>query len=128
MKFILLLLALVVPVSIWSQTPTNGEKEWEMKQYYMVFLIKGPNRNQDSATAATIQKAHLENIGRLHEAKKLAVAGPFLDDQNMRGIFIFDVATEKEVIDLLNTDPAIISGRLIYEIHPWMTGKGNCFE
>lgn len=128
MKFILLLLALVVPVSIWAQTPTNGEKQWEMKQYYMVFLIKGPNRNQDSATAATIQKAHLENIGRLHEEKKLAVAGPFLDDQNMRGIFIFDVATEKEVIDLLNTDPAIISGRLIYEIHPWMTGKGNCFE
>jgi uncharacterized protein YciI len=128
MKPLLFLLAFILPISIWAQTPTNGDKVWEMKQYYMVFLIKGPNRNQDSATAAIIQKAHLENIGKLHEAKKLVVAGPFLDDQNMRGIFIFDVATEKEVIDLLNTDPAIIAGRLTYEIHPWMTGKGNCFE
>lgn len=112
----------------FAQTPSDGEKEWEMKTYYMVFLNKGPNRNQDSVTAANIQKGHLENIGKLHKEKKLTVAGPFLDDWNTRGIFIFDVPTEKEVIDLLNTDPAIQSGRLVYEIHPWMTGKGTCFE
>lgn len=128
MKQVVIILALILSVSISAQVPTNDGKEWEMKQYYLVILTKGPNRNQDSATAATIQKGHLENIWRLNKEKKLLVAGPFLDDQNMRGIFIFDVATEKEVIDLLNTDPAIIAGRLSYEIHLWMTAKGNCFE
>lgn len=128
MKILSLIFCFTILGSLSAQTDTKPEKVWEMKQYYMVFLIKGPNRNQDSITAANIQKGHLDNIGKLHEQKKLIVAGPFLDDQNMRGIFIFDVPTEKEVIDLLNTDPAIISGRLTYEIHPWMTGKGNCFE
>ncbi len=128
MKKIFFILALCISAGAFAQTSTDGEKEWEMKQYYMVFLTKGPYRNQDSVTAATIQEGHLENIGRLNKEKKLIVAGPFLDDQNMRGIFIFDVATEQEVIDLLHTDPAITSGRLNYEIHPWMTGKGVCFE
>jgi uncharacterized protein YciI len=128
MKKLLLILAVILTGSIFAQTHSEPEKEWEMKQYFMVFLNKGPNRNQDSATAANIQKGHLENIDRLYKEKKLTVAGPFLDDWNTRGIFIFDVPTEKEVIDLLNTDPAVIAGRLIYEIHPWMTGKGTCFE
>ena len=128
MKSIVFFTLSFICIELLAQTNTNPEKEWEMKQYYMVFLTKGPNRNQDSTTAANIQKGHLENIGRLNKEKKLIVAGPFLDDQNMRGIFIFDVPTEKEVIDLLNTDPAIIAGRLSYEIHPWMTAKGNCFE
>ena len=127
MKKIFLIFSFLISTTLSAQT-TKPEKELEMKQYYMVFLTKGPNRNQDSATAALIQKGHLENIGRLNKEKKLIVAGPFLDDQKMRGIFIFDVATEKEVIDLLNTDPAIIVGRLSYEIHPWMTAKGTCFE
>ncbi len=128
MKKVFFVISFLFAGSLVAQTTSEPKKEWDMKQYYMVFLIKGPNRSQDSATAATIQKGHMDNMERLHNEKKLMVAGPFLDDQNMRGIFIFDVATEKEVIDLLNTDPAIIAGRLIYEIHPWMTAKGTCFE
>ncbi|MBX7181384.1 MAG: YciI family protein [Bacteroidia bacterium] len=100
----------------------------QMKQYYFVLLSKGPNRNQDSATAAQIQKAHLENIGKLAKEGKLQVAGPFTDDGNFRGIFIFDAGSKEEVEQWVQTDEAIKSGRLSYEIHPWMTQKGNCFK
>jgi uncharacterized protein YciI len=68
-----------------------------MKQYYFVMLTKGNNRTQDSITAAQIQKAHLENIGRLAKAGKIIVAGPFGDDGNWRGIFIFDAKSVEEV-------------------------------
>ncbi len=99
-----------------------------MKQYYFVFLVKGPNRNQDSITAAKIQAAHLANMERMAKEGKLQVAGPFLDDGNFRGIFIFDAQNKEEVETLVKQDEAIRSGRLTYEIHPWMTEKGTCFK
>ncbi|MDO9258103.1 MAG: YciI family protein [Bacteroidales bacterium] len=103
---------------------SDVEEEFQMKQYFMVLLTTGPNRTQDSTTAAKIQEGHLNNITRLFNEKKMILAGPFMDKGIYRGIFIFDVATEDEVKQLLQTDPAIKSGRLGYEIHPWY-GPGN---
>jgi uncharacterized protein len=66
----------------------------------------------------------MENIKRLYEEGKLDIAGPFADDSDWRGIFIFNVETEEEAVSLLKTDPAISSGRLSYIIHPWLAEKG----
>lgn len=96
-----------------------GADEYGMKSYVIAFLKSGPNRNQDSLQAAVIQRAHLDNINRMAEEGKLVVAGPFLDDGEVRGIYIFNVATVEEAKALTNTDPAIQSGRLIMELHPW---------
>lgn len=90
-------------------------------------LVKGNNRTQDSATAAKIQDGHMANIRRLADEGKLKVAGPFGDDGNWRGIFIFDCATQEETEQLLKSDPAIASGRLGYEIHPWYTMPSGSF-
>ena len=104
------------------------KNEDNLKPYFFVLLKKGPNRNQDSLTAAQIQKGHIDNINRLAATGKLNVAGPFLDDTDMRGIFIFDTSIEQEVKDFCENDPAVKAGRLLYEIHPWMTQKGTCFK
>lgn len=95
-----------------------------MKQYFMVFLTTGQNRTQDNITAAKIQEGHLGNITRLFNEKKIVLAGHFLDNGKYKGIFIFDLPTEEEVRQLLQTDPALNEGRLDYEIHPWY-GLGN---
>lgn len=106
----------------------NANAKDDLKAYYFVLLRKGPHRDQDSTTAAKIQMEHLENINKLAREGKLAVAGPFLDDSSLMGIFIFDVSTEQEVKQLVDNDPAVKAGRLAYEIHPWMTQKGTCFK
>lgn len=93
--------------------------EYGMKQYVMAFLKKGPNRNQDSATAAQLQKAHMDNINRLAVEGKLILAGPFLDNGDLRGIFLFDVSSVEEAQKLTETDPAVKAGRLVMELHPW---------
>jgi uncharacterized protein YciI len=90
-----------------------------MKPMVMVYLKKGPVRNQDSATASEIQKGHMANIEKLAMEHKLLLAGPFMDDGEVRGIFIFDVPTVEEARKLTKTDPAVQSGRLIMELHPW---------
>jgi uncharacterized protein YciI len=96
-----------------------GADDYGMKQYVMAFLKRGPNRDHDSATAAQLQRAHLDNIFRLADEGKLILAGPFSDDGDIRGIYIFDVKTVEEAEALTSTDPAINAGRLVMELHPW---------
>jgi len=111
-----------------SAQKQSANKADNLKPYYVVLLKKGPHRDQDSATAEKIQRAHIENINRMAASGKLNVAGPFLDEGDYRGIFIFDVSSEDEVRMLVDNDPAVKAGRLTYEIHPWMTQKGTCFK
>jgi uncharacterized protein len=99
---------------------TNPIEDWHMKTYFMVLLKNGPIRTQDSTEVERIQTAHLANIGKMFDEKKLVLAGPFLDDGAFKGIFIFDVSTKEEAEKLVLTDPALIAGRLAFEIHPWM--------
>lgn len=108
-----------------AQQSNNADN---LKPYYLVLLKKGPHRDQDSTTAAKIQKAHMENINSMAASGKLNIAGPFLDDGDLRGVFVFDSNSEEEVRKLVEADPAVKSGRLAYEIHPWMTQKGTCFK
>ena len=123
---IVLLFCFSFSISVLAQE--KEKPRYEMKTYQMVFLYKGPNRDQDSTETMRIQEEHMTNIQRLGDEGKLIVAGPFLDDKDLRGIFVFDSESEEEVKDLVETDPAIIAGRLRYEIHPWMTAKGTCFK
>lgn len=96
-----------------------GADEYGMRQYVLAILKAGPNRDQDSLTAAKLQQAHMANIKRLAEEGKLTLAGPFLDGGELRGIYIFDVESVEEAKKLTETDPAIQAGRLIMELHPW---------
>src|SRR5581483_1489226 len=96
-----------------------GADDYGMKTYVMAFLKAGPNRLKDSTARAELQKAHLKNILRLANEGKLIVAGPFLDNQDIRGIFIFNVSTVGEAKKLTETDPAIKAGSLVMELHPW---------
>ncbi|MBL0341624.1 MAG: hypothetical protein IPP71_12190 [Bacteroidetes bacterium] len=99
-----------------------------MKKYTFVLLKKGENRNQDSASIVVIQKGHMDHINEMAQNGDLNVAGPFLDDGFFRGIFIFNTEDTVKVKKLIEADPAIKSGRLAYEMHPWMTQKGTVFK
>lgn len=96
-----------------------GADQRGMKPYVMAFLKKGPNRNQDSTEAAHLQQAHMDNIFRMAAEGKLVVAGPFMDDGDIRGIYIFNVTSVNEARALTATDPAIQAGSLVMELHPW---------
>lgn len=90
-----------------------------MRRYVLALLLAGPNRDQSEEEAARLQKAHLANIARLGEEGKLVLAGPFLADGQLRGIYVFAVESVEEAQKLTETDPAIQAGRLKMELHPW---------
>ena len=99
----------------------------KMETVYFGFLKKGPNRKQGDDKDPEIQelqKAHLANINRLAETKKLVMAGPFGDDGDYRGVFVFRVGSLKEAQELAATDPMIKIDRLRLDIHPWHVPVG----
>ena len=110
----------------WSEdimkAPTQTEK---LTTAYLGFLKRGDKWTPEKTSATeALQKAHLANINRLAETKKLVVAGPFGDNTNLRGIFVFRVASLEEAKALAETDPAVQAGRLVIEMHPWSVPEG----
>lgn len=109
-----------------QKSPEKRKKidEGQMKTYYMVFLVAGDNRLQDSVTAAKIQKEHLEHLTKMWNEGKMDIAGPFLDEGDAKGICVYNVKTLEEAKQLAESDPAVKSGRLKVIVRPWMSMKG----
>ncbi|HVI45898.1 MAG TPA: YciI family protein [Chitinophaga sp.] len=99
-----------------------------VKRYWMVFLKKGPQCNQPEEEAARIRQAQYENIARLVKAGKMLVTGPFDNEEDLRGIYIMDCKDSLEAVELVNTDPAVRAGRLVFEVKPWLTEKNSVFK
>jgi uncharacterized protein len=97
----------------------------KMTTAYLGLLTRGAKWTPEKTPATEeLQKAHIANINRLAELKKLVVAGPFGDNGTLRGIFVFKVATLEEAKELAETDPAVKAGRLAIEMHPWLVPEG----
>jgi len=126
-----LLIALVLTATVHGQATYDAALAAKlkaddngMKTYVMALLKAGPNRNRPREEAQRLQAAHRANINRLAAAGKLVLAGPFADDGELRGIYVFDVATVAEAEALTKTDPAIQAGQLVMELHPWYATAG----
>ncbi len=135
MKKINMLITVLILVcsSLSAQNqPADKMPEPQIRQYWFVLLTSGPNRSQDSVTAAKLQIGHLNNIRRLYSEGKVKVAGPFGEEgdtmaSDWQGYFVFDCAGRQEVEELLKTDPAIAAGRMIYHIKAWYTVPTGSF-
>ncbi len=121
---VILCFSLFCGKTIFAQEPEKPV----MKKYTFVLLTSGPNRNQDSLEVQKIQKGHMDHINDMAESGDLNVAGPFLDNGFYRGVYIFDTEDTLKVKKLLEADPAVKSGRMAYEMHPWMTMQGATFK
>ena len=96
-----------------------------MTTYVMGLLRRGPSTAaQTPEEARRIQEGHMANILKMAETGKLIVAGPFTDNGDLRGVFIFKVSSVEEARALAAPDPAIQSGRLVLELHPWYAATG----
>jgi uncharacterized protein len=101
----------------------------DMVVYHIFLFKKGPTWSpEETPEVDALQSAHLANLKRLGEMGKLVLNGPLLDSfaesGEIRGIGVLKTETMAEACELLDTDPMVKSGRLVYEVHAWMVGKG----
>ena len=93
-----------------------GADEYGMKSYVFVILKTGKVKIEDKEESKEIFAGHFANMARLMKEGKLVLAGPFVDGEPKRGIYIFNVTTIKEAEELVKTDPAVKAGVLNYEL------------
>ncbi len=124
-KSILAMLFFACTLSVMAQDKKTINEQFEMKTYYLVFLKKGAVRTQDSATVVKLQEQHLAHLSKMFEDKKMCIAGPLLDNTEVRGICVYNTSTFEEAKTLAESDPAVKAGRLMVEIHPWYAAKGT---
>ena len=101
-----------------------GAKD-DMLEYQLAFLLAGPNRTGGSTPETErIQAGHMAHIRKMADAGQLVAAGPFLEENRLRGIFVFKLASLEEAKAVAAQDPAVQAGRLVLDLHPWLVAEG----
>lgn len=95
------------------------------KEYFLVILKKGPKYNVDKETDNKIQLEHVMYLLGLRQEGILVINGPIIDDGDVRGISIYNLQNKEDVKDIVESDPAIVTKQLVYEMHPWFGFPGD---
>ncbi len=125
---LVLLLAGALAAQTLSQPQQNPNIPKGMKQYFFGFLVKGERWAQTPPKEELDQlmQQHLAYIRSQAEAGKYVLAGPFLDNDRIRGIAIINAASAEEARSIASGDPMVKSGRMAVEIHPAMLADVSC--
>jgi len=96
-----------------------------MSNYWFGVLRRGPSWTAErTAHTDSIQAGHMANIGRMAASGELLSAGPFMNNGDWRGIFIFRADSIAKVRAMAAKDPALESGRLVLDLYPWFAPAG----
>ena len=88
--------ALLVGCATSRQADSATSDSPSMIQYFVALLYSGSARDADDAEIRRIQAAHRNRIRELSDSGEMVLAGPFGDDGELRGLFVYDVASMEE--------------------------------
>jgi hypothetical protein len=96
-------------VIMWASQPS--------RTYIVGLLRKGPNFSRGDTLK-------LSSLRDWKQAGAIVIGGSCLDEEELRGLYIFTVDSVAAAEALTQEDPAIEAGRLRFEFHPWHTADG----
>lgn len=119
--------AILITIAAWAavaaaqSAPASAPAAPEHYFFYHLVLLRRPANAPplDPDARQKLQEAHLANMRRLAKEGKLVLAGPFLDDTPLRGIFVLKTESMDEAKQWTLTDPAVQANRFAPEFHTW---------
>lgn len=100
------------------------EPKFEMATFYLCLLVKGPKFNPaETPQNATWGPGHARHVASLIEAGLVSIAGPFTDDDRIRGALVTTAASADEARSLVEADPAVKAGHFAVEVLQWWAAK-----
>lgn len=94
-----------------------GANDNGLRPYTLVLLKTGPKRMPDGPARDEMFKGHFANMQRLAREGLLVYAGPLDGVENLRGLFIFATTDVELARKAVSTDPVIIEGEMVAELH-----------
>jgi uncharacterized protein YciI len=97
-----------------------GANDQGLRPYVFVLLKTGPKRMPDGEARNEMFKGHFANMQRLAKEGLLVYAGPLDGKDGLRGLFIFATSDLEAARKAVDTDPVIINGEMVAELHKHM--------
>ncbi len=97
----------------------NFEPKERMTAYHMGITSRGSDWNpKETPQIAALQEQHQDYIDLLSKNGVMVLADPFLDNRELRGIFLFNTDSLNSEYTLAQNDPAVKTGRLVVDFYP----------
>jgi uncharacterized protein len=96
----------------------SSEPPENIRQFVVVLYTRTPN-GMGEGDEDEVFAGHMRYLNNLAKTGLCPIAGPFGDDEPMRGISIYDSTSVGEVEALVATDPAVVANWLTAEVRPW---------
>ncbi|MBW8847526.1 MAG: hypothetical protein JF607_21385 [Burkholderiales bacterium] len=94
-----------------------GANDQGLRSYVFVLLKTGPKPMPAGPARDEMFKGHFANMARLAKEGMLVYAGPLDGKEGLRGLFIFATADLDAAQRAVETDPVIVNGEMVAELH-----------
>lgn len=111
--------AVVICSTVWAQKTDSSKtiKAEAQKETFIVIYKPGAAWIKGKPVTEQPLKEHGKYLLGLYKSGILRFAGPFGDDTG--GAAVIEVENETEAKNLIERDPAVTSGVMIYDLHQW---------
>jgi uncharacterized protein len=114
-----LILLLAISPAVLSQQ-SQQEPAHKLVEFHMALLKHGPKWTAtESAETKRMHEAHINYVLSLLDSGKAIIAGPFTDDGDILGVFVFRAQSAAEAKAWVEADPTVTAGFCVAELHPW---------
>ncbi|MFI5370451.1 MAG: YciI family protein [Candidatus Eisenbacteria bacterium] len=122
---VLLLLACGIARVSAAPAPAGAGTAAPVRRYVLAILRSGhASVAVPSARLDTLRAGHMANIRRMFSDHRLVCAGPFLDDGELQGIYLFDADSVAQVRPWLDGDPFLATGHMVCDLRCWYGPPG----
>ena len=110
-----LILLLAISPAVLSQEPAH-----KLVEFQMALLKHGPKWTAtETPETKRIHEEHVNYVMSLLDSGKATIAGPFTDDGDIGGVFVFRAKSAAEAKAWVEADPSVAAGLYVAEMHPW---------